>query len=282
MRTNVLTLVITLTLGIILAGSLLMPVISDAQRTAGEEVHYDNIQSGYNYRLTEKNEAVTVAITGSGGDIYYNGEIITDSGFCVYSDSVSIRADSINRFLYVSTPTQALEFRVSWASNYTFIYSNGICTITNVGTSTVLETAPYTWLYVPDDSGEWVTVTGSSTHYVNSINDIICNGYYSTGENDTGYTVRNGVATVSDSTYTAGLEYTLTPVAGTTDVYTVATFKVLVDDESFTPWFMLIQRDIVGHEASGAAYALYGAIPVLVIIGLVLAATAAIVVKRND
>lgn len=280
MKTNLLTLVITLTLGVILAGSLLMPAVTDAQRTAGEEVHFDNIQSGYTYRLTEKTETVSITITGSNGNIYYNGEAITDDGFALFTDTVAIRADATNKNLFVSTPTASNEYRISWNSNYSFVFDNGICTITDVGNSTVTATIPYTWMFSPADEGEWVTVTGSSTHYVNSINDIVASGYYSTGDNDTGYCVKDGIATVTED-FTTKANFTLTPVSGTTDAFT-ATMTIDVGDENFTPWFMLIKRDIVGHEASGAAYSLYGAIPIIVIAGLVLAGASAILVRNRD
>lgn len=273
--------VIALVLGAIMVGGMLAPTVAGIQTTIGDTVTYDNIQTGYTYRLTEKNENITLKITGTGGDIYFNDEAIANDGFAIVTDSVSARASTTAKTLNVTTPTQTLDLRVSWGSKYTVTFEDGVCTIVDDATSTTKETVSYTWMFAPSDNGEWVTVTGSSTHYVNSINDIICSGYYSTGDNDTGYTVRNGVTTVSDTTYTAGLNYTLTPVAGTTDVYTVSTFKVVVGEESFDPWFMLIKRDIVGHEASGPFYTMFGVITLLAIVMLVVIAANAVRGKYN-
>lgn len=279
-KTNLLTLVITLTVGIILVGSILMPVLANAQRTAGEEVHYDNIQSGYTYRLTEKDENITLKVTGSGGDIYFNDEVITEDGFAIVTDSVSVRAATSIKALNVTTPTQTLDLRVGWNAKFTITFEDGTCTIVDDATTTTTETATYSWMFAPSDNGEWVTVTGNSTHYVNSIKDIVASGYYSTGDNDTGYCVINGVATVTED-FTTKANFTLTPVSGTTDVFT-ATMTIDVGDENFTPWFLMIKRDIVGHEASGAAYSLYGAIPIIVIASLVLVGASAIMMRNRD
>lgn len=273
--------VIALVLGAILVGGMLAPTVAGIQTTIGDTVAYDNIQSGYTYRLTEKNENITLKVTGSGGDIYFNGEAITEDGFAIVTDSVTVRAATSVKQFMVTTPTQSLDLRAGWNAKFTITFEDGTCTIVDDATTTTTETVTYSWMFAPSDNGEWVTVTGNSTHYVNSIKDIICNGYYSTGDNDTGYTIRNGIATVSDTTYTAGLNYTLTPVAGTTDVYTVSSFSIKVDEESFTPWFMLIKRDIVGHEASGPFYTMFGVITLLAIVMLVVIAANAVKGKYN-
>lgn len=280
---NMIGMVVAIVIGIIMIGPL-VTVVTDAQTTVGEEVQYNNIQTGYTYRLTEKNENITLTVTGAGGDIYFNGEAITEDGFAIVTDSVTVRASTAVKGFVVTTPTQSLDLRVPWNAKFTITFEDGTCTLADNSTdpATINETVAYSWMFAPSDNGEWVTVTGNSTHYVNSINDIICNGYYSTGDNDTGYTVRNGIATVADPSYEAGLNYTLTPVAGTTDVYTVSTFEVTVGDESFTPWFMLIKRDIVGHEASGSMYDMLGIIPMLVTAGLIIGIAGSIFIRRLE
>lgn len=265
---NIGGIVAGLVIAVVLLASVLVPIVDATRTTIGEEVTYSNEQDPYTYRLAEKNETVTIAITGTGGTITYNGEEITDVGFTVMTDTISVRASGTN--LYVTSPNGSYEYRTSWDSKQTIVFENGICTNTNTSNDTVTETEPYSWIYIPDENGEWVTATWSKIHYVNTINDIMCSGYYSTGDNDTGYSVKNGVATVSNTTYTPGLTYTLTLVDGTTDVYHVTNYHVHVDDEEFEPWFILIKGEIVGHEASGNMYDLLGIIPMLVTIGILL------------
>lgn len=266
---NILILIIGVLVGAVVL-SAFVPVIMETQKVSGAVVEYDNVQSGYTYQLTEKNENVTITITGANGDIYFNGEVISDDGFAIVTDTVTVRASTSIKGLNVATPTQQLDLRVPWSSNFTITFIDGTCTITNNIDDVGEETVQYSWMYSPSDDGEWVTVTGSTTHYVNSIKDVICSGYYSTGENDTGYYVRDGIAKVSDPDYTAGLTYTLNPVSGTTDVYTLASLNVNVGEESFTPWFLLVKKDIIGHEASGTMFDLFGILPLIAGVGLLL------------
>lgn len=279
-RFGLVAVIMTILVGVILIGTLLAPTIEGIQKTVGEEVEYSNVQDPYTYRLAEKNETVTIAITGTGGTITYNGEEITDEGFTVMTDTISVRASGSN--LYVTSPDGNIEYRTTWNSKHTIVFENGTCTNTDDSNDTVTETEPYSWIYIPDENGEWVTATWSKNHYVNTINDIMCSGYYSTGDNDTGYSVKNGVATVSDTTYTAGLTYTLTLVDGTTDVYRVTNYHVHVGDEEFEPWFILIKGEITGHEASGTEYTLYGVVVVLFIVILFVVAVRSLISRERD
>lgn len=267
--------------GALIFSTLLIPIINDAQKVAGPEVQYNNIQTGYTYRLTEHDENVRLDITGVDGDIYFNDQVITDDGFTIVTNTVTVRASTAIKGFNVTTPTQQLDLRVPWSSNFTITFNNGTCTITNNAGDVGNETVPYSWMFSPSDNGEWVTATGNSVHYVNSIKDIICAGYYSTGENDTGYLVRDGVATVANSAYNADVEYTLTPVDNTTDVFRLTALNIIVGDEEFNPWFVLIKRDITGHEASGATYDIIGVIPLIVIVGLVAGVVGVVAVRRG-
>lgn len=90
-------------------------------------------------------------------------------------------------------------------------------------------------------------------------------------------------------TYTVSLVVTgLELVDGTTDIYTGGTPGFVITDSdgtessTLTPIKSLVIDEVTGHEASGAAYSLYGAIPALVLVSLIVAATGLITINKRD
>lgn len=297
MKTNVLTLAITLTLGIILAGSVLMPVINDAQKDIGPAVTYNNSLTSTNqYRYDYVDSVEMTAIASETDGIYYdfiiNGKAVTivnDYMIAILSDGFSMQIGSAGQFAY-NVPTDPFAASTNpTPTNYplvTLTMANGEWTLK--GGDTELATGSYSWLVTYVDNGRYVAHNSSVVGaYCQEAKDfIVYGGNYASGDLDTYYAYGNGVMSWGVSDYDAKLNWAATLVDGTTDIYKVTTCDITVSDgensETFTPYRCLYVYEVTGHAASGAAYSLLGALPIMVIVGLVLAATAAIMVKRDD
>lgn len=284
MKTNILTLIITLVVGVIFAGALIAPVISDAQKTIGPEVEYTN--AGHGYALISSNSDITATLTDTSITIGEN-EYTSDGStyWMIASDTFAIwYGGGVNHPILITDRTNEGELYQPWIDTASITMSNGTyeITYTPVGEGAIEETYTntYTWIMVPSENGEYISVDAGSTNYIKSLNDLIFSGYYSTGENDTYYSLKNGTAKAGE--YTASVSGTLTLVEGTTDVYTVTNPLMHVGDEEFTPFMYLVKQNVTGHAASGASYSLLGAIPIMVIVALVMVAVGAIAYRRAD
>lgn len=290
MKTNVLTLAITLTLGIILAGSMLMPVITDAQTNIGPAATMTNEKpagANYNYTLWDGADiSFEYSSTESSSTYTINDEtfslISSEQRIILASNDFATRSGGNSELFilnsqFVGSTTQYNN------SDFSFVIENKEYTL-EIGGQTY--TGHVDWLVYASDDGNAGLIqlkTPSAPFYTSNANDLVILGnIYTTGDNDTFYSYYKGQLTVNEAyADESSVTITKTEVSGYTDIYST-TISVNVGDESFTPFFILAPEKATGHEASGAAYSLLGAIPIIVIIGLVLAATAAIVVKRND
>lgn len=280
MKTNVLTLVITMVVAVILAGSILMPIISDAQKTIGPQVTYtneDNSSSGYHYGPVD---SIHLVIDENGASI--NDTIIKRAS----NPIVLFESDNISVNLPNTGSTATME---AYYNNDTIggdIYGGTLDLTAENGEITAVFgantlTFTYTWLITITENGEYINhQVGGNIYYTDPTNMIICGGVYSTGENDTYYSWYNGIAT-DNGEYDISLNPNGTLVSGTTDVYQSSLPRIVIGDEDFTPFRMLIKEEVVGHER-GAGYALLGAIPIMVIVAILMVAVGAIAYRRAD
>lgn len=287
MKTNILTLAITLTLGVILAGSLLMPVISDAQTTMGDPITYTNPTGSYGelYVTDDVSGTHSVVMSASDNTITYDDEVITSAvrGYLVVTDAITVVYTG--SYMTICYGSDQYQFNASWGNSYDITFEDGTATMvrTSSGGTQTTFTKEYTWIgYKVSEGGNYVNNSTTDRVYSNGVKNMIAMGNYTTGDNDTFYIIKDGEVSLSDTTYTGSVAlYSDTPVTGTTDIM-YSYIVVSVDDETFTPYVWAVEKTIKGHETAGAAYDLLGALPIMVIIGLVLAATAAIMAKRND
>lgn len=299
MKANILTLAITLTLGVILAGSLLMPVIEDTQETIGPEVTYNNYvmtSNSYRYDYVDSVDVTATASATEGINYDYvindqNITLISDYMLAVLSDGFSLQIGGAGQFAYAKTTDP-------YSSSYSNPTPNTYPTVTLKmadgewilkGGDTEIASGTYTWIVTFVENGKYVAHNGSvvNAYCHKSPDDFIVYGSaYTSGDLDTYYAYGNGSMFWGVSDYEAKLNWAATLVDGTTDIYKVTSCNVTVSDgensETFTPYRCLYLYEVTGHAASGAAYSLLGALPIIVIVGLVLAATAAIMVKRDD
>lgn len=106
--------------------------------------------------------------------------------------------------------------------------------------------------------------------YVSSIRDVIGWGTYTIG-GETAIVKFNG-STATSSTTTVTVDYSLDKEDQYTDVYKLTAYNIEFNDGSVNALQIFVPTEFIGHEASGAAYALYGSIAVLVILSILLVA----------
>lgn len=266
---NIVTLVLFSIVGIVLVSSF-VPAIVGIQEVAGDKTTVEN--TGVN----------TLPIT------YWNGEEMdyewdyTNKVLTLNDEPLSLTA---NQMLF-STSTFAIWTRANSTArlaalgdvvdvtNSDFsvvIGADGSYTLTRG--STVYE-GTISWGLYQDENGTANLVQGtrSSAGYKTSTsNDVIILGnLYSTGENDTYYSYYNGELVV-DEQYIEESSVVLnkTLLDGYTDIY-ATTVTVNVGDESFTPYYAVVPKTVSGHESSGAMYDIFGMLPLVAGLGLLL------------
>lgn len=308
---NLLTLAITLTVGIILAGSLLMPVISDATET---ERTITNI--GDYYVLENPSE---VTITFADDVLTINGEIIpAPSSANGYGVSVISIGNGVLRY----TPNGQL---IKWGSitpyssvpitEATITISNGALsgTVTYSGSTTPASISATLgddyYVLQKTKQNDILTLSTSKTYVLedtivscNGVTNVDSNAVYGTCVFDVVGSIKDGF-TVKAYNRNAGTEITsnlgidnITPVYtkvdGYKDLYLLekVTFTTTTDAE--TPvtanlqyqYFVApseINAELANHLSPGQI-AIMNALPVLVIVALVVMAAGSLYLKRDD
>ena len=169
-KTNLLTLVVTLTVGIILAGSLLMPVISDASQT---EKTFEN--SGYFY-MDEIDAATSRTIVVDSSDL---STILVDD-VAVPNGSTSIGATIVcsDNWLIRTTASGAQVFTSSGAGPgtsagqpvMTITIEGGNVEVTASSTTTLTFTEGFC---ISKTKGEWVMKAANTPVYMVAGSDIV-------------------------------------------------------------------------------------------------------------
>lgn len=272
MKTNILTLIITLVIGVILTGSLLMGVISDSEKTLGTPVDYAN--STYNGYVGTYDIKDGFTITNSN---VVDGEALVDS------------ANTANRLVF--TDTFYVTYRSSGA--WQIISADGVesgtdtlaCTASNGAatfTSTSLGTKEYTYsiAYVfSGTDGEYIinsSFTHSRTIYVTDISDVFLATNQTVGDTTYFVTIKDGKITSGSTEGT--MTYTTSEVGNAKGVVEVTSLVPNINGADINLAILLVPASVTGYEPN-ANTALVGAIPVLVIVALVIACIAVLRVK---
>lgn len=286
MKTNILGLLMTLVVGVILAGALLAPVISEAQTTMGDPITKTN--EGTNdiaYGIVSSTE---ITIT-NGTTVSVDGNALvrsTDVAYIFCTDSAFGWLSGSNSLIFIAGESRAQNTTlvVDTTKSATISAADGTLTVT-LGDNTY--TASYEWLLVPSANGEYVqalTLNDRNYYLDNSKDVIILGGDYTTGDLDTFYWYYNGETKAQDGKIMS-VGFAKTLVDGTTDIYSghpVVTITDGDDTESFTPYRTFVKENIAGHATAGASYSLLGAIPIMVIVAILMAAIGAIALRRAD
>lgn len=284
-KTNLLTLVVTLTLGVILAGSLLVPVVNDAI----EDNHTTLVNNtGLKWHMVEPEETITASWDGT--KCLLNGEEITfgSTYSFITADTFCCRWTSSSRPAYVfnlgyaedDTPLPYTSYQ-TWS----LTAGNGSATLTNLADTTQTATVEYSWLFIPTatSSGpsDWVMTNGSSSYYVTEDTPI----YISSTDGRIIIQGKYGDLSVTTNGDEAVYTVTAQEISGYEEkVWKVEKFTVTgYNDTEYTFNRMIFPQQIVLTNEGTAEYnALYAAIPILVILGLVVSAIGAIFVRTRD
>ena len=287
MKANILTLAITLTVGIILAGSLLMPVISDATTT---EKTFNN--TGL-YYMENPDESISVKYLGD-SQWEINGEtlVYTNIGATniIVTDNTFVRNNGQVRGGVYST----------WAAADLTI-SNGTVTGTATvsGSSTSISWT-YDYIYVAtNEKAANLMKSNTTAVYIKGDSEIIGMGV--SGVKDASGTntaaefkvvVEDLEATVTSTNTNitvSNVKVNATAVDGYKDLYLFAsvTFDAKWGDYTSSLTYNIVivpssvTAELSNHLAPGEI-AILNALPILIIVALVMMAAGALYLKRDD
>lgn len=284
------SVVITAALVIILTGSVLMPIISDAQDTQRtvynneENLRYSELFSG-SRSISDLNITLYVSsftndeliITNDGVESTINPA--NYQGTLIMCDKLNIRWDPGNGNVRLSSSFDPLitETQNSLVAPLTVSIRGGNVTVTDSADYEATVT-PTEWLFIPDENGMWETVTSSTSGvYINGLDQV----YFSTIVNsgNVGFIDgHNGSATsYSGESYTWAFE-DMERVAGYVDLYRVDTADFRFSDNmpnnedgtEVIPFQLIVPRSVDAHisESNISAITLLGAIPVILLTAL--------------
>lgn len=260
MKTNILGLVVTLVVGIILAGSLMMPAISDAS-----SIKYTNVASnGVEYIYSDN---FTVSKEASSTDVVINGVTFTNAG----PNALILAPETI---LYqTGNPINFFDSTGAY-TNLTNVAFSGTCTdgtfVYTIGTDEAVTVTLTDPLVAVKSGGEYVSINSGSAN-VRDGADIIS------------WTWTSGANILYN-----GSEVVVTPTSevDTDFAYTIADGKVSFNSLAFTYGETTIPGNTLivpkSYAIANEYATLYSAIPVLVIVSLVLAAVAVIINSKRD
>lgn len=281
MNNKLITLVLTLVVGIILTASILVPVINDAST---KDVSSAN---RYTYRMSELGDSSMTlsydetdkALINGEHPVVANAEGTVQTILCVITNNAAIVSYGIQWYYYfVDTDGNYRYFNTNHAllTSTTATFENGVATITYDGTGYTFD---YDWVYFPDPDGVYVYTKPTYGAYVNADDQVIS---FSVGASNNGVSIGTVDGLTCQYHATDGTKDTDTfePAITVADAEMgLSTIKEIV---SATPEDIIIPYEYqYKAEASGGVYSLYQAIPVLIIISLLLAAVGIVVRGRN-
>ena len=287
--------IVSLAVCVILVGSLLVPIISEAQDD--QEVIYNNILSQSNYsKIVDDDlddfdmvivwDTTTQVLTVDGSAItvsqWDNTLFVSDQGSIRFSRDTGTSE-------YIGGQTV-----VTLTGPVTATIASGMITVTcGVDSYTI---TPIEWLFIPDGDGNYKALENSvptKKLYVNGIDDIYFCGYINTMSIGL-YSGNGGSCTLwdvaDDPSY--DMTYTIERVQGYTDLYEFTPSSYAVSTEAgtnpdqtpFVPYRLMVPLEITAHTDVGSSIiGLLGALPVLVIAAILIYAVRPVLLRdRND
>lgn len=301
MKTNILTLVITLVIGVIMTGAVLAPVVNDATDalTVTKTNDFGTYASAMDEDLTisiKVNETDNTKwdFTVNGVTINYpvdtriaNPVLLTDTMQIMLSESIIIASYTNARF------TGQTEFNATLSNDLLN------ATSTNGTTPHTWTDVPYSWAFYAAETGDYRVLyllsNENETIYYTDLNDVYgsnfvftTNKFYSFhGDSVTYYATGTTPTTIN-----ANVE--ATTVNGTLDMYSFDvsrnvggyTFQVDNAGTEYTvhPWVYIVPEKVSSDaiENKDQISALFGVIPILVIVAILMTAVGAIALRRAD
>ena len=309
-KMNALTLIITLVVGVILTGALLGPVISDATKTTET---FEN--DGY-FTMSEINADTDITITWDHtkptvftvDDTDYEINVpVNRLVSIVGTDSMIIRyvssTDGSTNRVQAYSSQGFIQAGVSTGTDMVIELTNDTITVT-VGTT--VKTISITEGYYIDPDGSWVMKKSDETAYIHKNDSVmIFAGITNMGEGNGDVGVY-GVGTINDGmgldvvptsnstpTVTFGdVTFNYNAVNGYNDLVSLSdcNFDITLSGTpdttvSATYSYFIVPAQVtaeLSHHLTPGQISLMGAIPVMVIVALLMAAVGAIALRRAD
>lgn len=280
---NLASLTVSIIVGIIIVGCVLMPVINDATQST-EKIERD--QANIMNLMNETSE-FTLTFDHSTRAITLNDvalENLTDHEILVVTDKVCVEKATINNGASLTIWADGLEsLTISGVNKDTSIsLSSGTLTFTN-GDDT--ETYTTTFAYIYDKSGDYAAIKDNYTNAV-KVNDgdkvvLFDNGgWYAKSYVPVVITATSGEVSGTITEYAANgttgtaVDLTVTFKAGSFDNLTITNTQPTL--QAIAPATYTDYENNISNYGT-----LLGIIPILVIIGLVLAGATAIITRKD-
>lgn len=272
-------LVITALVGVVILAGFL-PIVTATQNASGESVTYENPLNHGNYYMRELKEGDVLEIVvteGQNTTVNVNGTLVktVDNG-----DIGPYHQILMSDVLTVWTTSPGSSGQYAYATSNVVNYTNASSkfTLTNDGFTIKIGDNPEgslnvnpSWGYIVcnESQAEYYESirNGQYDYYLKSDNDVVCSGVYTTGDNDTYYWYKDGV--VYGGSYETTYTINKTLVAGTSDIY-LGNITLNIGGEEFTPYRVMIPIEVTGHKTEGALYEIFGLLPLIVGVGLLL------------
>ena len=312
MNNKLIPLVITLVVGIILAGSVLMPVLNDATKTTGTISNdgYFRMQ-----KITDEDETVyTLTWDRTSDKVLLNGTEIEMSGKSTYSSlggvSIAMTDNSVSRYvpaLRIQTWISGVGGSMGYSSTTMEIeFNQGTLTITaDEGLETeAVKTTTYEYAYFASNTGNYVmkdkdqkaAVFADSEIYAMGVTNInnstapgtpILSVLKMTG--DASSVEFSAIYGLSGTPTFSDVEIIKTENSKYVGVYDLdkVTATVTYDsaDTAITYSYFVVPYQVtaeLSEHLSAGEIALMNAIPVMVIVALLMAAVGAIFIRNRD
>lgn len=287
--------IVGLAVCVILVGSLLVPVISEAQDD--QEVVYNNIVDTSNFSKIVDFDSVDMVIVWDTETrvLTVDGSAIPISPFdntLFVSDQGSVRfgRSQGTSVMYIEGQNAA---QVILTGTVTATIASGVITVAcGVDSYTI---TPIEWLFVPDEAGNYKNYPNNQptkTLYVNSIDDIYFCGMIGTTSIGL-FSGNGGLCTfwevADDPSY--DMTYTIERVQGYTDLYEFVPSSYAVSTEAgtnsdltpFSPYWLMVPVEITAHtDVNSSIIGLLGAIPVVIIAAIIIYVVRPVLMGRDD
>lgn len=279
MNKNLIAFAITSMVAIVLIGSVLMPILDDASTTP---VMMTNSTTSHDFGTMDSvrdpaqyDVVITVDRTDDTLSIGAREIDLTTTYFALVTDSGAIRINQNAGYLNYAGSTS----QVTVSDGFTITVVDGVYTLV----TDAAEPSTYTWT-----STEWAFITnlagngayrlfsGSSTYYVNDVNQIWFAHCIST--NSLGFVSAHGAKAlaVSQSNAELTMGLTATEVSGYTDLLTFTSPSAYAvadgDYAGASSGYIVLPITVTAHAESVAWQSMLFVIPVILIMSLIIGA----------
>lgn len=279
MKSNLLTLIITLVVGVILAGSMLAPAISDAATDdhTGTNAYYTRMSEIGDSTITlSYDTANSKPLFNSEEFNFTNSNGTTANNVAIISDSFTISTTGTMWYYYfVYDDADQTIYSAATGANTAVATIGGGSMNLYINDSLSFD-LPYTFCYIPDNSGDFVMCQEHFNGFFDKNDNIVVSQTNRTNHGVASGTIDALVThfhatdnTVDTDTYTFEAVYD-TETVGITDLC-----KTQYDS------FRYILPYEYHYETNNEYAGLYSAILVIAIAGLLIIATSSIIMRRD-